>query len=212
MFRAIFSLIIRSILTLVTASGFIHVCRCRLLSWLSRNWLVTFILSWSIWEVGKPGALQTKQFYFGFRKYWKSFALQKYSRKSIENQKYTLLLFRKPRNFTAVSRKIETFFDKNNSVPVSFALLTFSCQFKGRSSKDVLNVAIPVVFHCLNNYKIPFKTQHIKSIMLYSNMFRLIRVIIRLSLGVWCYCSNTPVCQLRSQMCTVTLKYNLSMV
>jgi hypothetical protein len=38
MFRAIFVLIIRSILTVITASGFIHVCRCRLLSWLSRNW------------------------------------------------------------------------------------------------------------------------------------------------------------------------------
>jgi len=30
MFRAIFSLIIRSILTVITASSFIHVCRCRL--------------------------------------------------------------------------------------------------------------------------------------------------------------------------------------
>jgi len=37
MFRAMFSLIIKSILTVITASGFIHVCRCRLLSWLSRN-------------------------------------------------------------------------------------------------------------------------------------------------------------------------------
>jgi len=33
MFRAIFSLIIRSILTLFTASGITHVCRCRLVSW-----------------------------------------------------------------------------------------------------------------------------------------------------------------------------------
>jgi hypothetical protein len=31
MFRGIFSLIIRSILTAITASGFIHVRRCRLL-------------------------------------------------------------------------------------------------------------------------------------------------------------------------------------
>jgi len=30
MFRAIFSLIIRSILTVIAASGFIQVCRCRL--------------------------------------------------------------------------------------------------------------------------------------------------------------------------------------
>jgi hypothetical protein len=30
MFRAIFSLIIKSILTVITVSGFIHVCRCRL--------------------------------------------------------------------------------------------------------------------------------------------------------------------------------------
>jgi len=35
MFRAILSLIIWSILTVITASGFTHVCRCRLLSWLS---------------------------------------------------------------------------------------------------------------------------------------------------------------------------------
>jgi hypothetical protein len=33
MFRAIFSLIIRSILTVITASGFIHVRRCWLLPW-----------------------------------------------------------------------------------------------------------------------------------------------------------------------------------
>jgi hypothetical protein len=39
MFRAILSLIIRSILTVITASGFIHVCRCRLLSWPSGNGL-----------------------------------------------------------------------------------------------------------------------------------------------------------------------------
>jgi len=32
MFREIFSLIIRSILTVLTASDFIHVCRCRLLT------------------------------------------------------------------------------------------------------------------------------------------------------------------------------------
>jgi len=32
MFRALLSLIIWSILTVITASGFIHVCRCRLLS------------------------------------------------------------------------------------------------------------------------------------------------------------------------------------
>ena len=37
MFRAMLSLIIRSILTVITASGFIHVCRGRLLSWLSMN-------------------------------------------------------------------------------------------------------------------------------------------------------------------------------
>jgi len=30
MFRALLSLNIRSILTVITASGFIHVCRCRL--------------------------------------------------------------------------------------------------------------------------------------------------------------------------------------
>jgi hypothetical protein len=38
MFRAILSHIIKSILTVITASGFIHVYCCRLLSWLSRNW------------------------------------------------------------------------------------------------------------------------------------------------------------------------------
>jgi len=37
MFRAIFSLIIRSIITEITASGFIHVCLCRLLSWMSHD-------------------------------------------------------------------------------------------------------------------------------------------------------------------------------
>jgi hypothetical protein len=37
MFRAIFSLIIRSILTVFTASGFIHVRRFQLLSWLSHD-------------------------------------------------------------------------------------------------------------------------------------------------------------------------------
>jgi len=37
MFRAILSLIIRSILTVITASGFIHMCCCRLLSWLSHD-------------------------------------------------------------------------------------------------------------------------------------------------------------------------------
>jgi hypothetical protein len=35
MFRAILSLIIRSVLTVITASGFIHMHCCRLLSWLS---------------------------------------------------------------------------------------------------------------------------------------------------------------------------------
>jgi len=40
MFRAIFSLIIRSNLTLITASDIIHVCRGRLLSLLSRNFLL----------------------------------------------------------------------------------------------------------------------------------------------------------------------------
>ena len=43
MFRATFSLIIRSILTVITASGFIHVCRGRLLSWMSRNWRSQFL-------------------------------------------------------------------------------------------------------------------------------------------------------------------------
>ena len=38
MFRAMLSLIIRSILTVITASGFIHMHCCRLLSWLSRNY------------------------------------------------------------------------------------------------------------------------------------------------------------------------------
>ena len=37
MFQVISSLIIRSILTVITASGFIQVCCCRLLSWLSRD-------------------------------------------------------------------------------------------------------------------------------------------------------------------------------
>jgi len=37
MFRAILSLIIRSILTVIAASGFIHMCCCRLLSWLNSN-------------------------------------------------------------------------------------------------------------------------------------------------------------------------------
>jgi len=43
----------------------------------------------------------------------------------------------------------------------------------------------PVVFYCLHNYKIPVKTQHIISIMIYSDMFRLARVIIRLSLNIF---------------------------
>jgi len=37
----------------------------------------------------------------------------------------------------------------------------------------------------VNNYKIPVKTQHIISIMLYSDVFRLARVIIRLSLTIF---------------------------
>ena len=37
MFRAILSLIIRSILTLITASASIHMCCCRLPSWLSHD-------------------------------------------------------------------------------------------------------------------------------------------------------------------------------
>jgi len=35
MFRALLSLIIRSFQTVLTASDFIHVCRCRPLSWMS---------------------------------------------------------------------------------------------------------------------------------------------------------------------------------
>jgi len=35
----------------------------------------------------------------------------------------------------------------------------------------------------LNNHKIPVKTQHITQIMLYSDMFRLVKVIIRLPLN-----------------------------
>ena len=35
MFRAIFSLIIRSLLTVFTACGIIHVCRYRLVSWMT---------------------------------------------------------------------------------------------------------------------------------------------------------------------------------
>jgi hypothetical protein len=41
MFRAILLLIIRSILTVITASGFIHMYSYRLLSWLSRNYSAT---------------------------------------------------------------------------------------------------------------------------------------------------------------------------
>jgi len=37
MFQAILSLIIKSILTVITASGFIHMCCCWLLSWLSHD-------------------------------------------------------------------------------------------------------------------------------------------------------------------------------
>jgi len=37
MIRAILSLIIGSITTVFTASGIIHVCRCRLMSWMSWN-------------------------------------------------------------------------------------------------------------------------------------------------------------------------------
>jgi len=44
MFWATLSLIIKSILTVTTDSGFIHMCCCRLLSWLSRNWLSQFVL------------------------------------------------------------------------------------------------------------------------------------------------------------------------
>jgi hypothetical protein len=40
MFRAILSLIIRSILTVITASASIHMCCCRLLSWLSTNYSI----------------------------------------------------------------------------------------------------------------------------------------------------------------------------
>jgi len=51
MFRAIFSLIIRSILTAFTTSGIIHVCRCRLMSWLSRKWLRQLLLNHDIsWQ------------------------------------------------------------------------------------------------------------------------------------------------------------------
>jgi len=39
----------------------------------------------------------------------------------------------------------------------------------------------PFVFYYLNNYKIPVKTQHIVSIMFYSDMFRLEGIIIRLT-------------------------------
>ena len=50
----------------------------------------------------------------------------------------------------------------------------------------------PAVFYYLNNYKIPVKTQHIISIMLYSDMLRLVRVIIRLSLTIFkVYTLNT---------------------
>jgi len=53
MFRAILSLIIRSILTVITASGLTHVCRCLLLSWLSHDssW------QWQTWV--KPEAVIT---------------------------------------------------------------------------------------------------------------------------------------------------------
>ena len=40
MFRAILSPIIRSTLTVITASGFIHMCCCRVLSLLNRNYSV----------------------------------------------------------------------------------------------------------------------------------------------------------------------------
>jgi len=41
------------------------------------------------------------------------------------------------------------------------------------------------VLYYLNNYKISVKTQHIISIMFYSDMFRLARVIIRVPLTIF---------------------------
>ena len=49
------------------------------------------------------------------------------------------------------------------------------------------NVVIPL---CLNNHEVPAKTQHIISIMLYSDMFRLEGVIIRLLLKPYLRCTK----------------------
>jgi len=48
----------------------------------------------------------------------------------------------------------------------------------------------PVVFYYLNNHKIPVKTQHVISIMFYSDVFRLEEVIIRLLLKPYLRCTK----------------------
>jgi len=53
-----------------------------------------------------------------------------------------------------------------------------------------LECSHPVVFYYLNNYKIPVKTRRIISVMLYSDMFRLERVIFRLSLEGYLRCKK----------------------
>ena len=56
----------------------------------------------------------------------------------------------------------------------------------------MLYVVLWVEFYkYLINYKIPLKTQHLISIMLYSDMFRLARVIIRLYLTIFKVCKLT---------------------
>jgi len=57
------------------------------------------------------------------------------------------------------------------------------CKLQIKNDIMYFKCSRPVVFYCLNYYKIPVTTQHVISIMLYSDTFRLIRVIIRLSLN-----------------------------
>ena len=80
---------------------------------------------------------------------------------------------------------IETFMlNKNNLNRIIWNHKSTAFLFLRRDSNVCLECSHLVVYYILNIYKIPVKTQHIIPIMLYSDMFRLARVIIRISLTI----------------------------
>ena len=93
-----------------------------------------------------------------------------------------LLLVHGRWSYYRMCKFLRYFFYKNFAFTLCHFWFAFFCGFSAQVY-FIVECSHPIVFYYLYNYKIPVKTQRIISIMLYSDVFRLIRVIIRLSLN-----------------------------